>query len=150
VEATATGGVSAYGLGAAGGILAAGTGVGVTAHDDVEVLAAIGDRAAVDVDGSGVEVRASARPDVSADGFGVAAAGAVALGAVVVEAGSSARVTAEVGDDVVLGGSGGLRVAAAADHAPGSAGVRAKSTAGTGGVFLSANAATARARSSSQ
>ena len=150
VDASGTGAVSAYGLGAAGGILAAGTGVGVTARDDVEVLAAIGDGAAVDVAGAGVEVRAQARPDVSAEGLGASAAGMVALGAVVVEAGSAADVRAQVGDDVRLAGSGGLRVSATADHAAGRAGVRANSTAGTGGVFLSANAATARAHNSSQ
>ncbi|WP_162433759.1 leukotoxin LktA family filamentous adhesin [Pseudoxanthomonas koreensis] len=150
VDAAGTGGVSVYGLGAAGGLLAAGTGVGVTAKDETPVTASVGNGASVNTGASGLAVQASVRPDVSAEGLGAAVAGYAAVGAVIVEAASDNRVPAQLGDDVALDGAGGLRVSARLDHAAGGRNVRAKSTAGTGGVFFSANAATAKAGTTSR
>ncbi len=144
VAARGAGAVSAYGLGASGGLAVAGTGVGVTAQDDTRVIATIGDDASVNTS-AGTSVRADAVQNVSASGKGAAVSAGVGLGAVVVNANSAADLQARVGDRATFAGKGGLEIDAVLAQA-GSNGVRADSVAGSGGLYLSVNASSASAQ----
>lgn len=147
VDARSSGAVGASGIGAAAGLLYAGTGVGVTATDESVVRAASG--GAVSLTGGDAAITASATPDVDAESLGVAVGGNAGLGASV----ALAKASADVGATMTgtLSGTGNLSIGASIGRASADAdSARATSVAGSGGVLLGANASVAEATNSSK
>ena len=155
------GGVSASGVGAAGGLGAAANAVVVLASDSSRVDANVGDDALIRThgdgdaadgkgDGSSLQVAASSDAAVRASGKGAAVAAGAAVGAVVVDARSQTTLRASLGNRVDVSGDGDVSVSASRGAALGTdAAVFAGATAGAGGIFFAANAASATAADNS-
>lgn len=149
IDARSSGTVTGKGVGAAGGLVLAGTGVGVTASDESVVSAEIGSNAAVQVGAGGTSLTAQATPQVSADALGATVSGSVGLGASVALAKADANVTAQVGANSVFSG-GNLDINATVGTVDATTpSAHAKAIAGTGGILLGASAVVADASNGS-
>ena len=143
-------------VGAAGGLLLAGTAVAALGIDSTRVTTEVGDRTILDGGANGVLVQASAAPQIDVSATGVSVSGGAGVGASYARAQSSSKVTAKLGNAVDVKGTGGLKILAKLDHQrtgsevdPDEAAVRARSMAGTGGLYFSANGSVAEAINSS-
>ncbi|MCL5041125.1 MAG: leukotoxin LktA family filamentous adhesin [Gammaproteobacteria bacterium] len=152
LDAEGTGGVQVNSLAAAGGLFGAGTAVASVALDSTRVSSQVGHHVVLDGGSNGVKVTASALPDLLADALGATVAGGAAVGASFSRAETANTVNASLGDNLDVRGTGGLEVRSALKYNrngttidPQLANVRATSVAGSGGVFLSANATIAEA-----
>ncbi|NMY52176.1 leukotoxin LktA family filamentous adhesin [Pseudomonas sp. WS 5011] len=152
LSARGEGGINVYGLAAAGGLAVAGTGVASIAIERTKVEARVGDDVMVDGGTGGVSLSASVLPQLNAYALGASVAGGVAVGASYARAQTANTVKASIGNRADVRGSGGLRLKSALEYNrsgseidPDKANVRAQSIAGSGGLFLSANATIAEA-----
>ncbi|KKN78394.1 hypothetical protein LCGC14_0350420 [marine sediment metagenome] len=143
-------------VGAAGGLALAGTAVAALGIDSTRVTAEVGDRTILDGGANGVSVQASAAPQIDVSATGVSVSGGAGVGASYARAQSSTKVTAKLGNAVDVKGTGGLKILAKLDNQrtgpevdPDEAAVRARSMAGTGGLYFSANGSVAEAINSS-
>ena len=162
INALHGGGVTANGIGAAGGLAAALNAVVVLAKDSSAVNADVGDGASIITvgsgdagdakgDGSSLKVAASSDATVRATGLGVTVAAGAAVGAVVVDAQATTALQASLGNRVNVSGDGDVSVTATRGGAlAGGDVVYAKATAGAGGIYFAANAASATAGDNSQ
>ncbi len=141
--ASSLGGAHAGAWGAAGGVLAGVSAAVALADDGSDVRAWLGERTRVSGVGGSIEVHAEATPQVSAEAFGAALAGGLAVGAAVADATSRAKVDAHVGDGAVLSNRGGLDILASVHGG----GVDARAVAGSGGLYLAGAGAFATAAS---
>jgi filamentous hemagglutinin family protein len=143
-------------VGAAGGLFAAGTAVAALGIDSTRVATEVGDGAMLDGKAGGVTVQASAAPQIDVSAIGASVSAGAGVGASYARAQGSTRVTAKLGNAVDIKGTGGLKVAAKLDNQrsgnevdPDEAAVRARSVAGSGGLYFSANGSVAEAVNSS-
>jgi len=141
--ASSLGGAHAGAWGAAGGVLAGVSAAVALADDGSDVRAWLGERTRVSGVGGGIEVHAEATPQVSAEAFGAALAGGLAVGAAVADATSRAKVDAHVGNGAVLSNRGGLDILASVHGGS----VDARAVAGSGGLYLAGAGAFATAAS---
>ncbi|WP_269791224.1 leukotoxin LktA family filamentous adhesin [Stenotrophomonas sp. Iso1] len=156
------GGVTANGIGAVGGLAGAVNAVVVLAKDNSAVNADVGDLASIITQGSGdagdakgdgssLKVAASSDATVRATGLGVTVSAGAAVGAVVVDAQATTALQASLGNRVNVSGDGDVSVTATRGGALANGdGVYAKATAGAGGIYFAANAASATAGDNSQ
>ena len=152
LTARGEGGIDVYGLAAAGGLFGAGTGVASVALESTRVEVLVGDDVILDGRTGGVSLSASVLPQLNAYALGASVAGGVAVGASYARAQTANTVTASLGGRADVRGTGGLRLKAELEYNrvgseidPDQANVRAESIAGSGGLFLSANATIAEA-----
>lgn len=151
LSASASGLSSAQSIGAAGGLLAAGNASVAIGEDRRRVQASTGNDVQLQVlGGTAALLKASAVPQVSATAIGAVLGGGLGLGASVANAsvGSSdarLQVQALLGQRNRIKGNAGISVQASLATPAGQPGVEAKSYAGTGSLYYSANASVARA-----
>lgn len=143
VKAERSGAVAAKATAGAGGIVA-GSGADARASDGGSVQALLGNRVDVDTSGGTVDIEATATPRTRASSIGVNA-GAVAVGASIAEATSSAGVSATLGAAADVNAAT-LTVSASRVVPTGSHTAWADATGASGGL-LGVNATTATARS---
>lgn len=144
--ASSLGGAHAGAWGAAGGVLAGVSAAVALADDGSDVRAWLGERTRVSGVGGSIDVHAEATPQVSADAFGAALAGGLAVGAAVADATSHANVNAYVGNGAVLSNRGGLDILASVHGGN----VEARAVAGSGGLYLAGAGAFATAASTNK
>ncbi|HCP05208.1 MAG TPA: hypothetical protein DIT61_17175, partial [Pseudomonas sp.] len=156
LSANGAGSLSVDTVGAAGGLFAAGTAVAALGIDSTRVTTEVGDGATLDGKAGGVTVLASAAPQIDVSAIGASVSAGAGVGASYARAEGSTRVTAKLGNAVDIKGTGGLKVAAKLDNQrsgnevdPDEAAVRARSVAGSGGLYFSANGSVAEAVNSS-
>ena len=157
LEAKGLGGSSVQSVGAAAGLLGAGTAVASVAVDTNSIQARTGDNVLLDGLDAGVLVKASALPEVFARAVGATVGGGAGVGASYARAQASTLVHAALGDSANVQGTGGLMVLAGlsskrsgSDIDPEQASVRAEAVAGSGGYYFSANGTVAEAINSSR
>ncbi|UAW97349.1 leukotoxin LktA family filamentous adhesin [Halopseudomonas nanhaiensis] len=157
LEAKGLGGSSVQSIGAAGGLLGAGTAVVSVALDGTSVQTRVGDNVLLHGRSAGVLVKASALPEVYASAIGATVGGGAGVGASYARAEASTLVNAALGNFVDVQGSGGLTVLAGLENNrsgteidPNRATVRAEAVAGSGGIYFSANGTVAEAINASQ
>ncbi|RFC65994.1 leukotoxin LktA family filamentous adhesin [Fulvimarina endophytica] len=147
VGALSTGRAETLAVAGGAGLIGAGAGATATSLDDTNVTARIGAGATLSsIKAGGVAVAASATPTVKAETFGVAIATGGAVGASISVAEASNTVTASIGRGATIQSLGKLSVTADLSS-PAGTGIYARSVAGSGALYLAAQASVSRALS---
>ena len=140
VDALASGAVRAKSIAAAGGLLASASGSVATAVDSAVVKAGAFN-SALNINGTGLQINALARPETSADAFGVNVAGYVSVGASVATAKATSAVEAMLGAGTRVEGWGPVSVQARSDGKdPTTETAKAAATGASGAGLFGANA----------
>ena len=154
LQGQSLGSVKADAIGAAGGLVAAGTAALAVAQDSTRVQVASADRVRLDARSGQVLLDARATPRATARAIGATLGGTLGVGASVAVAESANRVSATLGDrNEVIGQSLSLKArlldSSGSGYDPKTANVSAEAVAGTGALYYSANASVATATNSS-
>ncbi|MWK59071.1 leukotoxin LktA family filamentous adhesin [Pseudomonas otitidis] len=154
LQGQSLGSVTADAIGAAGGLVAAGTAALAVAQDSTRVQVASGNQVRLEARSGQVLLDAQATPRAKARAIGATLGGTLGVGASVAVAESANRVSATLGDrNEVIGQSLSLKArlldASGSGYDPKTANVSAEAVAGTGALYYSANASVATATNSS-